>query len=65
MDPLYATIEQFAAKGFTHVECYCPRCRPMHLAPPTAEASSFGRLTTLFRLKLVPVYAVAMSAVGH
>jgi hypothetical protein len=27
MDPLHATIEEFVAKGFTHVECYCPRCR--------------------------------------
>ena len=27
MDPLHATIEEFAAEGFTHVECYWPRCR--------------------------------------
>jgi hypothetical protein len=27
MFPLYATIEAFAADGYTHVECYCPRCR--------------------------------------
>ena len=27
MDPLHATIEEFAAEGFTHVECFCPRCR--------------------------------------
>ena len=25
MDPLHATIEEFAAEGYTHVECYCPR----------------------------------------
>ena len=24
MDPLHATIEEFAANGFTHVQCYCP-----------------------------------------
>jgi hypothetical protein len=24
MNPLHATIEEFAADGFTHVECYCP-----------------------------------------
>jgi len=24
MDPLHATIEEFAADGYTHVECYCP-----------------------------------------
>jgi phage FluMu protein Com len=27
MNPLHATIEVFAAEGYTHVECYCPRCR--------------------------------------
>ena len=27
MDPLHATIEEFASEGYTHVECYCPRCR--------------------------------------
>ena len=31
MDPLHATIEEFAADGFTHVECYCPRCRMTRL----------------------------------
>ncbi len=25
--PLHSTIEEFAADGCTHVECYCPRCR--------------------------------------
>jgi len=38
MDPLHATIEDFAAEGFTHVDCFCPRCRvikmkPMHWLP--------------------------------
>ena len=33
MDPLHATIEEFAAEGFTHVECYCPRCRMIRLRP--------------------------------
>jgi phage FluMu protein Com len=27
MNPLYATIEEFAADGYTHIECFCPRCR--------------------------------------
>jgi len=26
-DPLHATVEEFAADGYTHIECYCPRCR--------------------------------------
>ena len=33
MDPLHSTIEEFAAEGFTHVECYCPRCRMIRLRP--------------------------------
>jgi hypothetical protein len=32
-DPLNATIEEFAAQGYTHVECYCPRCRVTRLKP--------------------------------
>jgi hypothetical protein len=31
MEPLHATIEEFAAEGYTHVECYCPRCRVIRL----------------------------------
>jgi hypothetical protein len=33
LTPLYATIEDFAAEGFTHVQCYCPRCRMIRLRP--------------------------------
>ena len=33
MDPLHTTIEEFAADGYTHVECYCPRCRMTRLRP--------------------------------
>jgi hypothetical protein len=33
MDPLHATIEEFAAEGYTHVECFCPRCRVIRLKP--------------------------------
>jgi hypothetical protein len=33
MDPLLATIEEFAAAGFTHVQCHCPRCRVIRLRP--------------------------------
>ena len=31
--PLHATIEEFAAEGYTHVECFCPRCRVIRLKP--------------------------------
>ena len=33
MDPLSATIEEFATEGFTHVECFCPRCRATRPRP--------------------------------
>jgi hypothetical protein len=33
MDPLHATIEEFAADGYTHIECHCPRCREIRLRP--------------------------------
>ena len=33
IDALRATIEEFAAEGFTHIECYCPRCRMTRLRP--------------------------------
>jgi hypothetical protein len=33
MGPLHATIEEFAADGYTHVECFCPRCRVTRLRP--------------------------------
>ena len=31
MNPLHATIEEFAAEGYTHVEANCPRCRVIRL----------------------------------
>ena len=33
MDPLHATIEEFAADGYTHVDCYCPRRHKTRLRP--------------------------------
>src|SRR5262245_64057746 len=33
MDPLHATIEELAADGYTHIQCYCPRCRAIRLRP--------------------------------
>jgi hypothetical protein len=32
-DPLHATIEDFAAEGYTHIEANCPRCRRIRLRP--------------------------------
>jgi hypothetical protein len=31
--PFMRVIEEFAADGFTHVQCSCPRCRMMRLRP--------------------------------
>ena len=31
--PLHATIEEFAAEGYTHLEANCPRCRKISLRP--------------------------------
>jgi hypothetical protein len=33
MDPLHATMEEFVADGYTHVECFFPRCRMTRLRP--------------------------------
>jgi hypothetical protein len=33
MNPLHATIGEFAAKSFTHIECFCPLCRMIWLRP--------------------------------
>jgi hypothetical protein len=33
MDPLHDTIEEFAADGYTHIQCYCQRCRAIRLRP--------------------------------
>ena len=32
-EPPDATIEEFEAEGFTHIECHCPRCRVTRLRP--------------------------------
>jgi hypothetical protein len=37
MDSLHATIEDFAAEGYTHVECFCPRCRDQAAADELAQ----------------------------
>jgi len=31
MDPLYATLEEFGAEGYTHVKANCPRRRVIRL----------------------------------
>ena len=32
-DPLHATIPEFAAEGYTHIEANCPRYRVIRLKP--------------------------------
>jgi hypothetical protein len=33
MDTLQATIKEFAGEGYSHIECFCPRCRVIRLRP--------------------------------
>ena len=33
MADLGTTIEELAADGYTHVQCFCPRCRTTRLRP--------------------------------
>lgn len=33
MDLLHATIEEFAAEGYSHIEAHCRRCRVIRLRP--------------------------------
>jgi phage FluMu protein Com len=50
MDPLHATIEEFAAEGFTHVECYCPRCRQTdELAPRISMGLTIAQFSERLR----------------
>jgi hypothetical protein len=45
MDELHATIEEFAAEGYSHVEANCPRCRKTRLTPiDQLPKISMGRL---------------------
>jgi len=36
---LHAPIEEFAANGYTHVKCFCPRCRVIRLWPMSFQKS--------------------------
>jgi hypothetical protein len=33
MDALRATIEEFGAEGYRHIQCSCPRCGAIRLRP--------------------------------
>jgi phage FluMu protein Com len=54
MDPLHATIEEFAAEGYTHIKCFCPRCRmirlrPMSWLPKISMGLTLAQLSTRLR----------------
>jgi len=54
MDPLHATIEEFAAEGYTHIECFCRRCRvirlrPMSWLPKISMGLTLAQLSTRLR----------------
>jgi hypothetical protein len=54
MNPLHATIEEFAADGYTHVKCYYPRChvirlRPISYLPRISLGLTLGQLSARLR----------------
>src|SRR5262245_6260659 len=64
MDPLHATIEEFAADGYTHIECHCPRCRANQaetdqLSPAHLDGLTIAQLSA--RLRCFECGAVALS----
>jgi hypothetical protein len=61
MDPLHATFEEFAADGFTQIECHCPRCRVTRLRPISwLPRISLGLTVAqlLARLRCAPLHSV-------
>jgi phage FluMu protein Com len=53
-DPLHATLVDFAAEGFTHIECHCPRCRittlrPFSWLPRISMSLTIAQLSTRLR----------------
>jgi hypothetical protein len=56
--PLHAAIEEFAADGYTHVECFCPRCRVIRLRPMSCLPKiSMGLTLAQFSQRLIPSYS--------
>ena len=49
MDPLHATIEEFAADGFTHVECRVIRLRPISWLPRISMGLTITQLSERLR----------------
>ena len=52
MAPLHATIEEFAAEGFTHVACYCRRAtrlRPISWLPRISLGLTIAQLSARLR----------------
>jgi hypothetical protein len=65
MNPLHATIEDFAADGCTHVECFCPRCRMTRLRPVSCPRISMISVLSLLCLCLVSWTAAAQETDQH
>jgi hypothetical protein len=67
MDPLHATLEEFAAEGYSHVECFCPRCAASYGATGSPLLASWG--IAMRRVILVAVVLFSMldrpAAAGH
>jgi hypothetical protein len=49
MDPLPATIEEFAADGYTHIECCAIRLRPISYLPRISLGLTIAQLSARLR----------------
>jgi len=66
MDPLHATIEEFAAEGYTHIECHCPRFRMIRLRPISwlpRISMDLSRGAKMATLRRVIFFGLVLSAV--
>lgn len=52
MEPLQATIEDCAAKGYTRIECYCPRCREISGSDPSVGSPRISMGLTIAQLSV-------------
>jgi hypothetical protein len=59
MDPLHATLEEFAADGYTHVSHHYPRCRMTLLRKTSFNRRAWEAARTAWMtMKLLPLASV-------
>lgn len=72
MNSLHSTIEEFAADGYTHVQCYCQGCRAIRLRPNQLPSSNFNGAyhrpafskAALFRVRWASSFREAVASGG-